>query len=98
MIAFLPSVSSTKMWAAPVETPSTVVTRAVMPSAAHVERAIAPKASLPRRVQKTTCAPARAAATAWFEPLPPGPIAKAEPAMVSPIKGMRSARNVRSVT
>jgi len=69
-----------------------------MPSTSQVARAIWPNASLPMRVQNTTSAPARAAATAWFEPLPPGPILNALPAIVSPINGMRSARNVRSVT
>ncbi len=64
MIAFMPVLSSTKICAAPVDTPSTTEARAVMPSAAHVARAISPNASLPMRVQNTTSAPARAAATA----------------------------------
>ena len=34
---------------------------------------------------RLTLAPARAAATAWFEPLPPGPILKPEPISVSPM-------------
>ena len=39
---------------------------------------------------KVTSAPTRAAATDWFEPLPPGPILKPEPMIVSPIPGMRA--------
>jgi hypothetical protein len=64
MIAFMPVVSSTNICAAPVETPSITEALAVMPSIAHVARAISPNASLPMRVQNTTSAPARAAATA----------------------------------
>ena len=37
---------------------------------------------------KVTSAPTRAAATDWFEPLPPGPSLKPEPMIVSPISGM----------
>ena len=36
--------------------------------------------------------PARAAATAWFDPLPPGPTEKPLPVIVSPTTGMRLAR------
>ena len=36
---------------------------------------------------KCTSPPACAAATDWFEPLPPGPSAKVWPRMVSPIRG-----------
>src|SRR5262249_39662158 len=59
--------------------------------------AISPKAS-PILLTNTTLAPTRAAATDWFEPLPPGPMRKPEPKMVSPIAGSRSARNARSAT
>src|SRR5262245_52983312 len=47
---------------------------------------------------KVTLPPARAAATDWFDPLPPGPILKPEPTMVSPSFGCRPARNARSAT
>ena len=50
------------------------------------------KASSPRRVTKLTSAPSRAAATAWLEPLPPGPSRNALPRIVSPMRGGRSAR------
>src|SRR5262249_21821874 len=59
---------------------------------------MSPKASLPILEMKVTLPPTRAAATDWFEPLPPGPILKPEPAMVSPITGSRPARNARSAT
>ena len=36
---------------------------------------------------KLTSAPSRAAATAWFDPLPPGPSLKLRPRIVSPIRG-----------
>ena len=69
-----------------------------MPSAPHVLTAISAKASLPTQVMRLTLPPALAAATAWFEPLPPGPMAKPSPKMVSPITGRRLARNERSAT
>jgi hypothetical protein len=69
-----------------------------MPSFRQVASADAPNSSLPSREMIVTAAPTRAAATAWFEPLPPGPILKPEPAIVSPIPGMRPARNARSAT
>ena len=56
--------------------------------ALQVARAMSPKASGPILEMKVTAPPRRAAATDWFEPLPPGPILKPEPAMVSPIAGM----------
>ena len=43
------------------------------------------------------CAPIRAAATAWLAPFPPNPRAKLVPKTVSPGRGRRAARNVRSV-
>src|SRR3982751_2572356 len=86
------------MKAAPVGSLSASATRAAMPSLAQVASAISPKESRPSRDTKVNCAPARAAATAWFEPLPPGPMAKPEPAMVSPTAGIRPARKARSAT
>jgi len=41
---------------------------------AQVSRAIRAKSSAPTFEMKVTSAPTRAAATAWLEPLPPGPI------------------------
>src|SRR5581483_2278552 len=43
-----------------------------------------------------TSAPSRAAATAWFAPLPPGTREKLAPVTVSPGRGSRSARTTRS--
>jgi len=54
--------------------------------------AISANGSWPSRVMKETSAPRRAAATAWLEPLPPGPNAKPVPRMVSPMRGARAAR------
>src|SRR3546814_5945632 len=45
-----------------------------------------------------TSAPARRAAIAWFDPLPPGPSLKTSVISVSPIAGSRLPRNERSAT
>ena len=42
--------------------------------------------------------PALAAATAWFDPLPPGPITKFLPRIVSPSTGIFSPKKTRSAT
>src|ERR1039458_10620033 len=47
---------------------------------------------------KLAGAPARAAATAWLEPLPPGPSWKERPMKVSPQVGSLSVRKARSAT
>src|SRR5882762_5107709 len=47
---------------------------------------------------KATSPPARAAATDWFDPLPPGPSLKPLDSRVSPIIGSRAARKARSAT
>ena len=44
----------------------------------------------------TTSAPSRAAATAWFAPLPPGKRSNVAPETVSPGRGSRSQRATRS--
>src|SRR6476661_5132766 len=44
-----------------------------------------------------TRAPQRLAATAWFAPLPPNPRWKSFPKMVSPGRGKRSVKVVRSI-
>ena len=44
-----------------------------------------------------TSAPSRAAATAWFAPLPPAAVMKWEPASVSPAAGARGASMERSM-
>ena len=53
--------------------------------------------SLPSAVTKTTEAPARAAATAWFAPLPPPVTRKSPPLTVSPGAGRCGTRTVMSV-
>src|SRR5256714_3873591 len=69
-----------------------------MPSPAYVRRARSPKASRPSLQTKLTFAPRRAAATAWFDPLPPGPRRNSEPRTVSPHDGRCGVRNERSAT
>src|SRR5579883_280223 len=86
------------MNAAPVASSLVSITRASIPSRRHAASARAPNSSLPSREMNVTAAPARAAATAWFEPLPPGPILKLEPMIVSPRPGIRPARKARSAT
>ena len=72
MIEFSP-LSATPMSARPVATPSTVCTRdRSMPSASITPRSTSAAVSSPSAETKQVDAPARAAATAWFKPLPPG--------------------------
>ena len=68
-----------------------------MPSEARARTADAPNMSRPMRPMNATRPPARAAATAWFAPFPPGAMAKAPPRTVSPGRGMRSALTIMSV-
>ena len=49
-----------------------------------------------RRRSSRTSAPSRAAASAWFAPLPPGTRSKVAPVSVSPGRGSRSQRATRS--
>ncbi len=69
-----------------------------MPASVQVFSAISAKASRPSRVMKETLPPAFAAAAAWFEPLPPGPMRKPWPRIVSPMIGRRGAVKARSAT
>ena len=55
-----------------------------------------PSASRPRAAQSHTSAPARAAATAWFSPLPPGARRNPPPTSVSPGCGRRASDIDRS--
>src|SRR6266436_4832454 len=61
------------------------------PCAAKNAFSSSPKESLPSRPISLVGAPSFAAATAWLAPLPPGKYSTALPAMVSPIRGCRSA-------
>src|SRR5260221_7176176 len=53
--------------------------------------------SPPTRATNVTCAPTRAAATAWLAPLPPAAVVRSPPKTVSPGIGSRSARTIISV-
>src|SRR5260370_27483391 len=70
----------------------------LIPFSLKIFRAITAEASGPSLVIRRTSALSRAAATAWFEPFPPGPILNASPRMVSPHFGIRLVRQVRSAT
>src|SRR4029450_6210439 len=52
--------------------------------------------SSPTAPQKRTCAPRRAAATAWFAPFPPGTRSSVASVTVSPGRGRRPTRAPRS--
>src|ERR1035438_5424325 len=98
MIEFSPECASRRMAAAPVAVVVVSRWRVSMPSVLYRSRARSPKGSLPSLLMKLTRAPARAAATAWLEPLPPGPSWKELPMKVSPHAGSFSVRNARSAT
>ena len=70
----------------------------VTPDDFQVSRAIWPKSSLPKRLIIETLTPNLPAATAWLEPLPPGPRENEFPKTVSPIMGILSARYAVSAT
>src|SRR5581483_9793567 len=61
------------------------------------EIAARPKSSSPTRPSRRTCAPRRAAATAWLAPLPPPPVRRSRPETVSPGVGRRGTKTTRSV-
>ena len=67
------------------------------PAAWRLARRSRPNASCPRQPCISTRAPARAAATAWLAPLPPGNCANLPPETVSPGAGRRSTYTTRSV-
>ena len=50
--------------------------------------------SVPIIATSAECAPSRAVATAWLDPLPPGPMSKSVPSIVSPKIGSFGARIV----
>ncbi len=51
--------------------------------------------SVPIIATSAECAPSLAVPTAWLDPLPPGPMSKSEPSIVSPKIGNFGARIVR---
>src|SRR5207248_2935847 len=68
----------------------------LIPAARRPASASSASGSLPTAPTSRTRAPSRAAATAWFAPLPPGKRSKALPARVSPGRGSRATRATRS--
>ena len=56
-----------------------------------------PKSSFPTLPTMVTSPPMRAAATAWFAPLPPGNVSKSPPRTVSPGFGEWGTRTTRSI-
>ncbi len=71
MIEFSP-LAATPMRARPVGASTVSSPRVSMPSPSKMSRRPRPASSPPTQPTKATLAPARAAATAWFSPLPPG--------------------------
>ena len=90
MIRFIPA-ASTQIGATPDE-PGTCRTHvASTPCCSKLRSVSAPYESSPRQLTIATRAPSRAAATAWFAPLPPNPIANPVPTTVWPASGRTSA-------
>ena len=93
---FSPS-AETVIRATPVGTSSDRKTRSVrIPCCWRKSICASPNASVPTRPTIQVSASDRAAATAWFAPLPPGCVANSEPKTVSPGLGCLSARQTRS--
>ena len=87
---------STRMCAIPVG-PSTATTADVStPASVRPVRARSANASFPTAPIITVDAPARAAAMAWFAPLPPSTMENRSPTTVSPGRGAGEANAVRS--
>jgi hypothetical protein len=93
-MAFSPS-SATRMIAIPVGA-STSRTSSSTPAARKPASASPAFASAPTAPVMRTLAPSRAAATAWFAPLPPGNRSSVAPLSVSPGLGSRSTFATRS--
>ena len=88
----------TTIWAMPVGASAVRRTPEVStPSARITSRNRSPNASAPTQPIIATRAPSRAAATAWFNPLPPGSVWNAEPMTVSPARGRDGASATRSM-
>ncbi len=84
-------IRATPVGASPTRTP-TVST----PASRCESSSSRPWSSSPTRASSAVRAPSRAAATAWFAPLPPGWTARSEPSTVSPAPGRRSTPITRS--
>ena len=78
--------------------PSTCLTNAVStPKSSRASVAKSVKTSVPTQLTSVLEVPARAAATAWLEPLPPRMILKSSPRIDSPGSGSLSAKATRSI-
>jgi hypothetical protein len=81
--------ASTVMSAVPVS-PAVMRVASVTPAPRRLLRSSAPASSSPSSATNVVAAPARAAATAWLAPLPPGCRAPPVASTVSPGAGMAS--------
>ena len=95
MIVFSPE-RSTTMKACPVGAVSRRTELLSIRASAMVAASTSPASSVPTAPMKHVGAPARAAATAWLSPLPPGYLFADSARMVSPGDGMRSTVNTVS--
>src|SRR5690349_7046270 len=88
--------SSTRISATPVAPSETRRPLMSMPSRSSAARARRPNASRPTAPTNAVTAPSRAAATAWFAPLPPSCSENVPPVTVSPGTGSFAAWATRS--
>src|SRR5688572_13071923 len=88
--------SLTRISAMPVLERTTCVRERSTPARRSSRTASVPNSSSPTAPTKRTCAPSRAAATAWFAPLPPGTYSRSALVSVSPGRGSFSTRATRS--
>src|SRR5690606_23632642 len=89
--------SSTWMNATPVGRSPRSTRETSTPSRRSAATSARPWSSSPTRPARLTWAPSRAAATAWFAPLPPGWLACPCPRTVSPGRGCRATLTTRSM-
>src|SRR5581483_755557 len=94
-IAFCPSLS-TATSATPVVSWTRFSLSRFTPELSSSARASDANSSSPTHAMRSTSAPRRAAATAWFAPLPPGTRLKVAPDTDSPARGKRSTVATRS--
>jgi hypothetical protein len=92
---FSPS-SATAMSARPVSAPTFSTPCVSTPSSARTPRRCEPALSSPTMPTNAVEAPERAAATAWFRPLPPGTMTSSWPSTVCPGPGRRGTRATMS--
>ena len=96
-MAFSPS-SLTTIRATPLGASGSTTTKLVsIPSLRRFDSEASPNSSRPTLATSVTRAPSRAAATAWFAPLPPAALKKEVPRTVWPAAGRAGALTTRSV-